>query len=117
MTPSAEPRSTVASRVLASFAITVLAFANEARAFAGTGGFSASHTKAMEKMAASIDHYVEEAIDIGRTGHGDPQLVHAYLMAAADFIERIRDPKAAELIRRRAGGARPEEPARQVVEI
>jgi hypothetical protein len=98
-------------------AVTVLAFAQEVRPFAGHGGFSASHAKAMEKLGAALDHYVEEAVDIGRTGHAEPHLVHAYLMAAAELARFIRDEKAGELIRRRAASARPEEPEKQYVEI
>ena len=44
----------------------------------------------------------------------DPKIAYACLMVAADFVELIRDGKAAELIRRRAAGAKPDEPPRQI---
>ncbi len=91
-------------------AATALAFAQEVRPFAGPGGFSASHAKTMEKLSDALDHYVEEAVDIGRTGHADFHLVHAYLLVAAELARFIRDEKTAELIRRRAAGAHPDAP-------
>jgi hypothetical protein len=98
-------------------AATALAFAQEVRPFAGHGGFSASHSKIMEKLGDSLEHYVEEAIDIARHGHAEAQLVQAYLIAAAELARFIRDERAAELIRRRAATATPDEPEKSFVEI
>ncbi|MFL5296123.1 MAG: hypothetical protein ACJ798_07045 [Phenylobacterium sp.] len=93
---------------------TLLAFVHESRAFASHGGFTASHAKLMEKLGGMLDHYVEEAVDIARNGMADPKIAYACLMVAADFVGLIRDGKAAELIRRRAAGAKPDEPPRQI---
>jgi hypothetical protein len=98
-------------------AATALAFGQEVRPFAGPGGFSAVHTKTFEKLGEALDHYVEEAVDIGRTGHGDPALVSAYLLAAAELARFIRGPQAAELIRRRAATACPDDPDKVYIEI
>jgi len=98
-------------------AVTTLAFVQEVRPFAGPGGFSAAHSKTVEKLGDSLDHYVEESVDIARTGHGDPVLVQSYLLAAAELARFIRDEQAAELIRRRAATAKPDEPEKQYVEI
>jgi hypothetical protein len=92
---------------------TALAFAHEVRPFAGHGGFSASHAKAMEALGATIDEYVEDAVDICRSGLAEPALVSAYLAAAAEFMGAIRDRQAAELIRRRAASAKPTEPPKE----
>jgi hypothetical protein len=98
-------------------AVTALAFGQEVRPFAGHGGFSASHTKIFEKLSDFLDHYVEEAVDIARTGHGDPVLVQPYLLAAAELARYIRDPQTAELIRRRAATAKPDDPDKLYIEI
>ncbi len=98
-------------------AVTALAFVHEVRPFAGHGGFSAAHTKTLESLNDSLDHYVEEAVDIARTGHAEAHLVQAYLMAGAELARFIRDEQAAELIRRRAATAKPDDPEKQYVEI
>jgi hypothetical protein len=98
-------------------AITALAFAQEVRPFAGHGGFSASHAKSMEKLSESLDTYVEEGVDIIRHGMADPAVAQPFLLAAADFVAFVRDPQAADLVRRRAVAAKPEEPEKQFVEI
>jgi hypothetical protein len=98
-------------------AITVLAFAQEVRPFAGHGGFSASHAKSMEKLAESLDTYVEEGVDIIRSGMADPQVAQPFLLAAAEFVALVRDERAADLVRRRAVAAKPEEPEKHFVEI
>jgi hypothetical protein len=86
-------------------ALTVLTFAQAARPFAGHGGFSAAHTKALEKIGALLDHYVEEVLDIQRTGEADPAIAQGYLQVAAEVAGLVRDEKAAEMVRRRAGAA------------
>jgi hypothetical protein len=98
-------------------AVTALAFAQEVRPFVGPGGFSAAHTRTFEKLGEALDHYVEEAVDIGRTGHGDPALVQAYLLAAAEMARYIRDARTADLIRRRAATAKPDDPNKLYIEI
>ena len=96
---------------------TALAFAQEVRPFAGNGGFSASHTKVMEKLGERLDTYVEEGVDVIRAGMADPEVAQGYLLAAAQFVTFVRDDRAADLIRRRAATARPDEPEKLFVEI
>jgi hypothetical protein len=91
--------------------LTLLTFAAEARHFANHGGFSAAHTKMVEKIGAQLDHYVEEVLDIMRGGEVDATIARAYLMVAADVAGLIRDEKARELVRRRAGAAANAEPS------
>ncbi len=84
---------------------TVLAFAEAARPFASHGGFSAAHTKAFDKIGAAVDHYIEETLDILRTGDADRTIAHGYLKIAADIVGFIRDERAGEMVRRRASAA------------
>jgi hypothetical protein len=84
---------------------TVLAFAEAARPFANHGGFSASHTKTIEKITAAVDHYIEEVLDILRVGEADKTIAHAYLKVAADIVGFVRDERAGEMVRRRATAA------------
>jgi hypothetical protein len=86
-------------------ALTVLAFAEAARPFAGHGGFSASHTKSLEKITAAVDHYIEEVLDILRVGEADKAIAQAYLNVAADIVGLIRDEQAGEMVRRHASAA------------
>ncbi|HEX3367607.1 hypothetical protein [Phenylobacterium sp.] len=86
-------------------AITLLSFTHEIRFCANYGGFSAMHTKVIEKLGAFIDHYIEEVLDIVRVGHAEPAIGGAFLAVAADVLALIRDEKAAELVRRRAARA------------
>jgi len=86
-------------------ALTALAFAEAARPFAAHGGFSAAHTKTIEKIGAAVDHYIEEVLDILRTGDADMTIAHGYLNVAADIVGFIRDERAGEMVRRRASAA------------
>jgi hypothetical protein len=86
-------------------AITLLHFTNEVRLCANYGGFSAMHAKVVEKLGGQIDHYVEDVLDIARTGDSPPDIARAFLAVAADMVALIRDEKAAELVRRRAAKA------------
>jgi len=86
-------------------ALTALAFAEAARPFAAHGGFSAAHSKTIEKIGAAVDHYIEEVLDILRTGDADMTIAHGYLNVAADIVGFIRDERAGEMVRRRASAA------------
>jgi hypothetical protein len=91
-------------------ALTMLTFAAVSRPFANHGGFSAAHTKMVEKIGAQLDHYVEEVLDIMRTTVTDVGIANAFLMVAADIAALVRDEKAGEMVRRRAGAASHFEP-------
>ncbi len=87
-------------------AMTLLTFAHEVRHCAPHGGFSATHARVVEQLGAALDHYVEDVIDRVRTGAvPDAVLAHSFLKVAADFDARIRDDKAAEMVRSRADAA------------
>ncbi len=85
-------------------AMTLLTFLAETRTFANHGGFSAAHSKVLEKLGGQIDHYVEEVVDIARHGDTEPAIAQAFLLIAADFTALVRDEKAADIVRRRAAG-------------
>ena len=96
---SPDPKATVR-------AITALTFAHEIRLCANYGGFSAAHSKAVEKLLSMISGYVDEVLDHLRTGDvQDVAIAHAYLMVAADAATLVQDEKAGDLIRRRAATA------------
>ena len=96
---SPDPKATVR-------AITALTFAHEIRLCANYGGFSAAHSKAVEKLLSMISGYVDEVLDHLRTGDVlDVAIAHAYLMVAADAVTLVQDEKAGDLIRRRAATA------------
>ncbi|MDP3172859.1 MAG: hypothetical protein Q8M88_00300 [Phenylobacterium sp.] len=83
-------------------AMTLLTFTHQIRSSANYGGFASARTKLCDKLGETIDHYVEEVLDRLREGEvEDPGLARARLEAAAEFSALIRDPKAAEIIRRR----------------
>lgn len=84
-------------------AMTLLTFVHETRLCANYGGFSAIHAKVLEKLGGQIDHYVDEVLDIVRTGDAPASIGAAFLAVAADMMALVRDEKAAELVRRRAG--------------
>ncbi|HEY0435465.1 MAG TPA: hypothetical protein VGC92_02420, partial [Phenylobacterium sp.] len=77
-------------------ALTALTFAQAARPFAGHGGFSAAHSKALEKIGAQLDHYIEEVLDMARGGEADLAIAHAHLRVAADAVGLVREEKAGE---------------------
>ncbi len=87
-------------------AMTLLTFAHEIRHTASHGGFSAMHTKVMEKIWAVVENYSEDVLSDLRNGDvTDLAIAHAYLRIAADMAGLIHDEKAAEFVRRRAAAA------------
>ncbi len=83
-----------------------LAFVAELRACADKAGYGSSRTKALEKLNARLDPYIEDVLHVARTGDGgDSGLAVQYLDVAASFIAYTRDEKTAEIVRRRAAAA------------
>jgi hypothetical protein len=84
----------------------LLGFLCESRNSANYGGFGAVRAKVVEALDPRIDQYAEELLD--QLHHGDSALVErirAYLEISAEFIGLVRDPKAAEIVRRRTAVA------------
>ena len=84
-------------------ATTLLSFCDELRTTANYGGFASARNKLVEGLGEYIDHYVEDVLDLIRTGDApDLEVATAYLHLAADLKQLLVGGKARELIRRRA---------------
>lgn len=83
----------------------LLAVLDGTRTSAGHGGFGALRTKVIEALDARLEHYAEDLIDLLRSGEGPSERLRAMLETVADFLGMAKDPKAAELVRRRTAVA------------
>jgi len=84
-------------------AMTVLTFAHDVRLCANYGGFSATYTKTAEHLGGTVDRYISDVLDDVRNGDVvEVAIARAFLMIAADVVAKVRDDKAADLVRRRA---------------
>jgi hypothetical protein len=84
-------------------AMTLLQFVSDIRGCAGAGGFASSRAKMLETLAETVDGYVADLLD--RLRHKEVEsepAARAYLEVAADLSGLIHDPKAAQVVRRRA---------------
>ncbi|WP_293905773.1 hypothetical protein [Phenylobacterium sp.] len=88
---------------LVARAMTLLSFCDELRTTANYGGFSSTRAKVVDKLSEFITHYVEDVLDLIRTGEvEDVAIAAAFLEIAADFNHLVIGEKAGDLIRRRA---------------
>ncbi|MFC3070953.1 hypothetical protein [Phenylobacterium soli] len=88
-------------------AITLLTFSHEVRASANYGGFAAARGKLLEGLGEMLDNYVEELLDLLRTGDAEDEGVgYAFMEVAAEISHLVRDERAAELVRRRTAAVR-----------
>jgi len=84
----------------------LLGFLYETRTSASYGGFGALRTKVIESLDPRIDQYAEDLLEQLHGGSGEDQdRLRAYLEVAAEFLGLVRDPKAADIIRRRTAVA------------
>jgi hypothetical protein len=87
-------------------AATLLAFMNDVRHSAASGGFASAITKTLETLEQRLDSYVETVLEELRADDGvDPDNARAFLEVAAEFCGLVRDEKAAQIVRRRAAAA------------
>ncbi|MEW5685116.1 MAG: hypothetical protein AB1942_09370 [Pseudomonadota bacterium] len=95
-------------------ATTMLSFAEALHGTANYGGFSAGRNKLIEGLGGYIDAYVDEAVDMIRTGEAEElENAEAFLGVAGGFIQHLRGGKAGDLVRRRAHAAlHPDQPPR-----
>jgi hypothetical protein len=85
---------------------TLLAFAREVRHSASHGGFASARTKLLETLAEQLDIYIEEMLELVKSGQSEnPEFARGFLGAAARFVRLIEDDKAASLIKRRIAAA------------
>jgi len=85
----------------------LMAFLYESRHAAGYGGFASVRSKVIEALDPRIEQYAEDLLD-RLHAEGDGALedrIRARLALAAEFLGLVRDPRAAELLRRRAAAA------------
>lgn len=83
----------------------LLGFLYETRTCASYGGFGALRTKVVESLDPRVDQYAEDLLEQLHAGDGDVERLRAYLEVAAEFLGLIREPKAAEIVRRRTAVA------------
>lgn len=95
-------------------ATTLLSFSEALHGTANYGGFSSGRNKLIEGLGGYIDGYVDEAVEMIRTGETDQlQNAEAFLAIAARFIQTLRGGKAGDLVRRRTHAAlHPDQPPR-----
>ncbi len=91
-------------------ALGLLHFMEGVRSSAPMGGFGSFRAKVIEALDERLDYYTEDLIDrlatdAGRRDGPPTARVLAFLDIAAQFIGLVRDPKAAEIIRRRSASA------------
>jgi hypothetical protein len=72
---------------------------------AQVNGFSALRAKLIETQDQALQTYVQDVLDLTHGGQAPVDIARAYLDVAAEVVGLIRDPKAAELVRRRAVAA------------
>ena len=84
-------------------ATALLSFAEALRTTANYGGFSATRAKVIEKLTEFLASYVQEVLDLIRSGEVEVlENAAAYLEAAAGFSHLVAGDKAGALVRRRA---------------
>lgn len=91
-------------------ALGLLHFMEGVRSSAPLGGFGSFRAKVIEVLDERLDYYTEDLIDrlatdAGRRDGPPTDRVLAYLDIAAQFVGLVRDPKAADIIRRRSASA------------
>ncbi len=87
-------------------AMSLLAFSEEVRSSADSGGFGSTRTRILEAVDKHIDPYVEDALEHLRSDEvEDPARVRAFLGIAADILFLAKDDKAAQIVRRRLAAA------------
>ncbi len=85
---------------------TLLAFAEAIRPSANYGGFASTRAKVMEKAGETLDTYVEEVLSLVRDNEvPDREIAARFLQIAAEFAAPIHEPRAGDIVRRRAATA------------
>jgi len=75
------------------------------RPAAQVNGFGALRAKLIETQDQTLEAYVQDVLDLLHSGQAPVEIARAYLDVAAEAFALIRDPKAADLVRRRAVAA------------
>jgi hypothetical protein len=84
----------------------LLAFADEVRSSADSGGFGSIRAKVLENLEKYVDPYVEDVLDLLRSADNQyPQRARAYLEVAADILTLAKNDKSGQIVRRRLAAA------------
>jgi len=103
-----DERAVVKARALTTFL-------DETRSSAAVGGYGALRNQIAEKTADRLDKYAEEVLLLINGGEaGDEERARAHLELAAEFLGLAADPRAAQIVRRRAAVAGPAQPSQDV---
>lgn len=87
-------------------ALSLLAFADEIRIDAASGGFGATRSRILEAVEKHTDPYVVDLLELLRTGDAENSArIRTYIEAAAQILGLVHDEKAADLVRRRLAAA------------
>lgn len=87
-------------------ALSLLAFAEEVRSSADTGGFGSTRARILEAVDKHIDAYVEDALEHLRSEEVEaPDRVRAFLGVAADILALVKGDRDAQIVRRRLKAA------------
>jgi hypothetical protein len=97
---AAGPDPLAADRVLG-----LAALLSGCRNAAQANGFGALRAKVIEAQDQTLETYVQDVLDLLHRGQAPVEIARAYLDVAAELFGLVRDPKAAELVRRRAAAA------------
>jgi hypothetical protein len=102
-----EPRLTIAPDDRAvDRCRSLLAFAEGIRASANYGGFASTRAKVMEAAGETLDQYVEEILSLVRENEApDREIAARFLQIAAEFASPIHEPRAGDIVRKRAANA------------
>jgi hypothetical protein len=68
-------------------------------------GFGALRTKVLETQDKALDSYIQDVLDMLHRRQAPAEIARAYLDVAAELFGLVREPKAAELVRRRTVAA------------
>jgi hypothetical protein len=84
----------------------LLTLLEQVRSAAAAGGFSTLRTKVCEAVEHRLNNYTEELLHSMREGEAEePVFARLYVEEVADLMGRVRDEKAAQIVRRRAAAA------------
>jgi hypothetical protein len=83
-------------------ALSLLAFADEIRSDADSGGFGSTRTRVLDSVEKHTEPYIADLLELMR--NSDPEscrLIRAFVESAAEILSLVQDEKSAELVRRR----------------
>jgi hypothetical protein len=83
----------------------LLAFVYETRGSANYAGFASARAKLIEAIDPRVDTYADDLLELLHAGEGDLERVRAFIEVAAELLGLLREPRATEILRRRAAAA------------